>query len=86
MLADELSLIQQHITNRDLIGIVLEWLNLDYGVIVNFVQNMSTPPSLEELYSMLLNHENHLDIYHQPSPDRKVAALFIYSKSRNCNF
>ncbi|KAK1361674.1 hypothetical protein POM88_046148 [Heracleum sosnowskyi] len=68
MLADELSLIQLPLTDRDLIGTVLDGLNLDYDVIVNSVQTMSTPPSFEELYSMLLNREKRLEIYHQPSP------------------
>ncbi|KAK1368715.1 hypothetical protein POM88_034807 [Heracleum sosnowskyi] len=38
---------------------------------------MSTPPSFEELYSMLLNREKRLEIYHQPSPQREAAALFV---------
>ncbi|KAL8155704.1 hypothetical protein AgCh_000924 [Apium graveolens] len=41
MLADELSIIQQSLTNRDLIGSVLDGLNLDYDVIVNSVQTMA---------------------------------------------
>lgn len=55
MLTDELSLIQHPLTNRDLIGSVLDGLNLDYNVIVNSVQTMATSPSFEELYSMLYN-------------------------------
>lgn len=47
---------------------------------------MTAPPSFEELYSMLLNHEKRLEIYHQPSPDREAAALFVSSNHGNNNY
>ncbi|KAF5198851.1 hypothetical protein FRX31_011562 [Thalictrum thalictroides] len=77
MLSGELSLIQYPLTTRDLVGCVLDGLDLDYDVVVNTVQAMCSPPSFEKLYSMLLNREKHLEIYHQPQSDRETNALFV---------
>lgn len=44
-------------TDREVIGCVLEGLDLDYDVVVNTVQTMSATPSFEDVYSMLLNRE-----------------------------
>ncbi|KAK0584750.1 hypothetical protein LWI29_017933 [Acer saccharum] len=79
LLSDELSLIQQPMSDREIIGCVLDGLDLDYDVVVNTVHTMSTPPSFEELYSMLLNREKRLEVYHNPSSTQSTAALFTTS-------
>jgi hypothetical protein len=79
LLSDELSLIQQPMNDREIIGCVLDGLDLDYDVVVNTVHTMSTPPSFEELYSMLLNREKRLEVYHSPSSTQSTTALFTTS-------
>ncbi|KAL5705543.1 hypothetical protein ACHQM5_023836 [Ranunculus cassubicifolius] len=74
-LTDELSLIEQPMTNRDIIGVVLQGLDLDYDVVVNQVQTMSTVPSIEEIYSMLLNREKRLEVYHTSAHTSTTALL-----------
>lgn len=73
MLADELSLIQQPMSNKDLIGCVLDGLNLDYDVVVNNVQTMVNPPAFEDLYHLLLNREKRLEVYHKICSPRSTA-------------
>ncbi|KAL5699282.1 hypothetical protein ACHQM5_030210 [Ranunculus cassubicifolius] len=74
-LTDELSLIQEPMTDRDVIGTVLQGLDLDYDVVVNQVQTMTTVPSIEELYSMLLNREKRLEVYHTSAHTSATAML-----------
>ena len=54
-ITNELSLIQQPMNDREIIGCVLDGLDLDYDVVVNTIHITKTPPSFEELYSMFLN-------------------------------
>ncbi|KAK0602720.1 hypothetical protein LWI29_036303 [Acer saccharum] len=84
LLTDELSLIQQPMSDRAIIGCVLDGLDLDYDVVVNTVQTMSAPPSFEEIYSMLLNREKRLEVYHSPSPNQSTTAFFT-SGNRSVN-
>ncbi|KAI9185046.1 hypothetical protein LWI28_003659 [Acer negundo] len=84
LLTDELSLIQQPMSDRAIIGCVLDGLDLDYDVVVNTVQTMSAPPSFEELYSMLLNWEKRLEVYRSPSPNQSTTAFFT-SGNRSIN-
>lgn len=72
----QLSLIQHPLSTRDVIGCVLDGLNLDYDVVINTVQTMSNPPSFEDLYSMLLNREKRLEIYHQLNADHETTSFF----------
>lgn len=87
-LTDELSLIQQPMSDREIIGcvlaVLLDKLDLDYDVVVNTVHTMSTTPSFEERKSMLLNREKRLEVYHHTSQDRSTTAL-LASNNRDAN-
>lgn len=58
LLADELSLIQQPMTDKGIIGCVLDELNLYYDVVVNNFHTMDDSPIFKkDLYCMFLNRE-----------------------------
>lgn len=79
-LTDELSLIQEPMSDLEILGCLLDGLDLDYDVVVNRVHTMPTTPLFEELYSMLLNREKGLEVYHRPSQDHSATALLPSNK------
>ncbi|KAF6137191.1 hypothetical protein GIB67_030955 [Kingdonia uniflora] len=77
LLSNELSLIKEPLSNRDLVGCILDELDLDYDVIITFVQIMSSTPTFEGLYSMFANREKRLEVFYQPTVDRSTTALYV---------
>ncbi|KAF6149889.1 hypothetical protein GIB67_008610 [Kingdonia uniflora] len=58
------------LSNRYLVGYVLDGIDLDYDVIITYVQTMPSTPNFEELYSMLANREKRLEGYQGRNNDR----------------
>ncbi|KAF8378714.1 hypothetical protein HHK36_030063 [Tetracentron sinense] len=69
------SLIQQPMTDREIINCVLDGFDLDYNVVVNTVQTKITTPSFKEIYNMLLNREKRLEVYHSSQQQPTTALL-----------
>ena len=80
-LVDTLAAIGQPVNDSDALSFLLAGLGLEYDSLITSVHQRLQPPSIDELYGHLLNHELRLE-HHTPTVDLSAASANVASNHR----